>query len=55
MSELGRSYGMDVYIEVNVNITKKENVVGFFWEITYIATEEKELLIKKVLDFKLYP
>ena len=45
---------MEVYIEVNVNITKKENAAGFFGEISYIATEEKELLIKKTLEVKLY-
>ena len=47
--------GMEVYVDANANITEKEIAAGLFWEITYIATEEKELLIKKALEVKLHP
>ena len=47
--------GMEVYVGANANITEKEIAAGLFWEITYIATEEKELLIKKALEVKLHP
>ena len=46
--------GMEVYVGANANITAKEIAAGLFWEITYIATEEKELLIKKALEVKLH-
>ena len=47
--------GMEVYVGANANITEKDIAAGLFWEITYIVTEEKELLIKKVLEVKLHP
>jgi hypothetical protein len=47
--------GMEVYVGANANITEKEIAAGLFGEITYIATEEKELLIKKALEVKLHP
>ena len=47
--------GMEVYVDANANITEKEIAAGLFWEITYIVTEEKELLIKEALEVKLHP
>ena len=44
---------MEVYVEVNGDITDKEIAAGLFWEITYIATEEKEQIIKGALKVKL--
>lgn len=42
--------GMEVYVEASVDITDKEIAVGLFWELTYIATDEKERFIKKALE-----
>ena len=42
--------GMEVYVEARVDITDKEIAAGLFWELTYIATDEKERFIKKALE-----
>jgi hypothetical protein len=42
--------GMEVYVEASVDITDKEIAAGLFWELTYIATDEKERFIKKALE-----
>jgi hypothetical protein len=42
--------GMEVYVDASVDITDKEIAVGLFWELTYIATDEKERFIKKALE-----
>ena len=41
--------GMEVYVEASVDITDKEIAAGLFWELTYIATDEKKRFIKKAL------